>query len=109
MSLSTLLGAARNLLPGPTRTSKAAPAIGTICTLSLALGGIYLVDCRVLQKGQPPESCYFTAAALAGIGLGAQGGFQAGFNTLNPALRRPDDHLPERDASGRFISRRSDP
>jgi len=112
--LNPLLNSARGLVApvaGPAAVAATGGAVGTICSLSLAIGAIYLVDCRFVLRGNP-ESCYTTAALLAGVGVGVRGGFQAGYTTYNPALRRPEEeeeqHLPDRDASGRFV-KRNDP
>jgi hypothetical protein len=37
------------------------------------------------------DRCYFTALPLMGVGIAGRGGFSAGYNTYNPALRKEDD------------------
>lgn len=76
-------------------------------TLAVLIGGIYLVDCRITAKGPDAiDRCYFTALPLMGVGVAGRGGFQVGFQTYNPALRRPEDEAPHhdghRDEKGRF-------
>jgi hypothetical protein len=45
-----------------------------------------------------------------GIGVAGKGGFTAGFNTYNPALRRPEEEEAQagasRDSHGRFTGKR---
>lgn len=70
--------------------------VQTASNVALLAGLLYLVDCRVTARNRDAvDSCYFQAMTLSGVGIGAKTGFQAGFNTLNPALRRPDDQPPE--------------
>lgn len=82
--------------------ASAAPMVNTVSALSIILGGIYLVDCRI-TSASPDErdSCYFTALPLMGVGGAAKGAFALGYNTYNPTLRRSGDS-PSRDAKGRF-------
>jgi hypothetical protein len=87
----------------------AAPLINTASSLAIALGAIYLVDCRLTARS--PESvdrCYFTALPLMGVGAAGRGGFSVGYQTFNPALHREDHGEPttERDSSGRFTKKR---
>ena len=82
-------------------------AFKTASNVALLAAAVYLVDCRVSNRG--PESldrCWMTALPIAGIGAAGRGGYALGFNTLNPALR-PEDHHPdlERDEHGRFRKR----
>ena len=59
---------------------------------AVIVGGIYLVDCRLSAKGlDQVDRCYFTALPLMGVGIAGRGGFAAGFNTYNPALRKEDE------------------
>lgn len=84
----------------------AAPIVNTASSLAIALGVVYLVDCRITAR--TPESvdrCYFTALPLMGIGAAGKGGFNVGYSTFNPALHRPEDEAPQRDAHGRFTKR----
>jgi hypothetical protein len=70
--------------------------VQTASNVALLAGVLYLVDCRVTARTRDAvDSCYFQAMTLSGVGIGAKTGFQAGFNTLNPALRRSDDEPPE--------------
>lgn len=86
----------------------AAPVVNTASALAILFGGIYLVDCRLsAHSSEAVDRCYFTALPLMGIGAAGRGGFQAGFQTYNPALRPPDGQGQQRDAHGRF-SRRED-
>lgn len=62
------------------------------CTLSMLIGGIYLLDCRFnLRKGDGIDQCYITGASMMGIGISGRGGYNVGFNTLNPALRKREE------------------
>ena len=74
-----------------------APALAPVMTaagLATIVGMAYIADCR-FNKGGTFDSCWLTGAGLMGIGgggaAGAAAGFRAGFNTYNPALRKPDD------------------
>jgi hypothetical protein len=74
-----------------------APALAPVMTaagLATVLGIAYIADCR-FNKGGTFDSCWLTGAGLMGIGgggaAGAAAGFRAGYNTYNPALRKPDD------------------
>jgi hypothetical protein len=70
--------------------------VQTASNVALLAGVLYLIDCRVTARNRDAvDSCYFQAMTLSGVGIGAKTGFQAGFNTLNPALRRPDADTPE--------------
>lgn len=100
MKLSTILG---------TALGGGAKIVGTASSLTLIIGTIYLVDCRLSARGAGLDAidrCYLSALPMMGIGAGAAGGWLAGFNTYNPALR-PDDHsaYAERDEYGRFRKR----
>jgi hypothetical protein len=59
---------------------------------AIIVGTIYLVDCRISARGMDQvDRCYFTALPLMGVGIAGRGGFSAGYNTYNPALRKEDD------------------
>jgi hypothetical protein len=59
---------------------------------AIIVGTIYLVDCRISARGADQvDRCYFTALPLMGVGIAGRGGFSAGFNTYNPALRKEDE------------------
>lgn len=59
---------------------------------ALIVGSIYLVDCRISARGADQvDRCYFTALPLMGVGIAGRGGFSAGYNTYNPALRKEDE------------------
>ena len=59
---------------------------------AMLAGLIYLVDCRVNAKGaEGIDRCYFTALPMMGIGIAGRGGFSAGYNTYNPALRKEEE------------------
>jgi hypothetical protein len=59
---------------------------------AIIVGTIYLVDCRLSAKGMDQvDRCYFTALPLMGVGIAGRGGFSAGYNTYNPALRKEDE------------------
>lgn len=96
MKLSTILGAA---LGG------GAKLIGTASSLTVLVGAIYLVDCRLSARGSGLDAidrCYLSALPLMGLGAGTAGGWLAGYNTLNPALRREEQQASNRDQHGRF-------
>ena len=60
--------------------------------VAVLVGALYLVDCRITAKGvDAVDRCYFTALPLMGVGIAGRGGFQAGYNTFNPALHKDDD------------------
>jgi hypothetical protein len=59
---------------------------------AVIVGTIYLVDCRISARGMDQvDRCYFTALPLMGVGIAGRGGFSAGYNTYNPALRKEDE------------------
>ena len=59
---------------------------------AIIVGSIYLVDCRISARGADQvDRCYFTALPLMGVGIAGRGGFSAGYNTYNPALRKEDE------------------
>lgn len=101
MKITTILGA----LGGLGATFK------TASNVALLAAALYLVDCRVSNRG--PESldrCWMTALPIAGLGAAGRGGYALGFNTLNPALRPEDSPTgasSERDDQGRFKRRPS--
>ena len=67
-------------------------AIGSASFLAIAMGGIYIVDCRSFAKTSDEASaCYLTGLPIMGIATAGYGGFKAGYNTYNPALRKPED------------------
>lgn len=75
--------------------------VQTASNVALLAGVLYLADCRLSARSRDAvDSCYFTALTLSGVGIGAKAGFQAGFATYNPALRRPDDESPADEAPG---------
>jgi hypothetical protein len=72
--------------------NRIAVAIGSASFLAVVMGGIYIIDCR--RYAVTPEAvsaCYLTGLPIMGIGGAGAGGFKAGFNTYNPALRRPEE------------------
>jgi hypothetical protein len=69
-----------------------AQAVSGACSAAIIVGGIYLIDCRISARGiDEVDRCYFTALPLMGVGIAGRGGFSAGFNTYNPALRKEDE------------------
>ena len=87
-----------------------AKVVGAASSAAMLAGLVYLVDCRISTKGvEGINQCYFTALPMMGIGIAGRGGFSAGYNTYNPALRRKeeeDESERERDEHGRFVKRR---
>jgi hypothetical protein len=72
--------------------NKIALAFGSASFLAVAMGSIYIIDCRRYAKtGAEVNSCYLTGFPIMGIGGAAGGGFKAGFNTFNPLLRKPEE------------------
>jgi hypothetical protein len=64
--------------------------IGSATVASMLAGGAYILDCRA--AGGEVERCWLTGLPIAGLGATGGGAFQLGYETLNPKLRRPDDH-----------------
>lgn len=64
------------------------PGLMTASALAVVAGGLYILDCRA--AGGPPDQCWLTGLPIAGIGGAAGGGFRAGYETLNPKLKRDD-------------------
>ena len=98
MKLTTILGA----------IGSGAGIFKAASNVALLAGALYLADCRLSNRGpEGMDRCWMTALPIAGIGAAGRGGFAAGYNTYNPALR-PEDHAnAERDESGRFKRRQS--
>ena len=76
-------------------------AIGSVvnsaANVGLAVGIVYLIDCRSLSKQiEQINSCYFTALPIMGISGAAKGGFSIGYATYNPALKREDEKIQQR-------------
>jgi hypothetical protein len=66
--------------------------IGSASLLAIVMGGIYIIDCRSFAKtGDEASTCYLTGLPIMGIATAGYGGFKAGYNTYNPALRKPED------------------
>jgi hypothetical protein len=66
--------------------------IGSASFLAIAMGAIYIVDCRSFAKtGDEASTCFLTGLPIMGIATAGYGGFKAGYNTYNPALRKPED------------------
>lgn len=81
--------------------------IGTASSVTMLAGLIYLVDCRISARGEESvDRCYFTALPMMGIGIAGRGGFQVGYQTYNPKLRRDEEGERERDEHGRFTKKR---
>lgn len=71
-------------------------AVGTAfraaSNVALLAATLYLVDCRMSNKGADSlDRCWMTALPIAGIGAAGRGGYALGFNTLNPALRKEEE------------------
>jgi hypothetical protein len=66
--------------------------IGSASFLAIVTGAIYIVDCRSFAKtGDEASTCWLTGLPIMGIATAGYGGFKAGYNTYNPALRKPED------------------
>jgi hypothetical protein len=73
-----------------------AQLVTSAASAAIIVGSIYLVDCRLSAKGMDQvDRCYFTALPLMGVGIAGRGGFAAGFNTYNPALRKEDEEAKQ--------------
>lgn len=82
--------------------------VSTASSLAVLVGAVYLVDCRLSARSgglDAIDRCYLSALPMMGLGAGTAGGFMAGFNTFNPALRREDQPGGDRDEHGRFRKR----
>lgn len=60
--------------------------------MSAIVGGLFIVDCRV-NNGGGLKDCWMTGLPYMGIGAAGAGGYKLGFNTYNPALKRPEDEV----------------
>jgi hypothetical protein len=64
----------------------------SVSFLAMVMGGIYITDCRGFAKtSDEATACYLTGLPIMGIAGAGYGGFKAGYNTYNPALRKPED------------------
>ena len=98
MKLSTILGA----------IGSGAAIVKGASTTAILVGAIYLVDCRMAdRRPEALDRCWMTALPIMGLGAVGRGGFAAGYNTYNPALRPEDHPNAERDEAGRFKRRQS--
>jgi hypothetical protein len=80
-----------------------AKLLGTASSLAIVVGAIYLVDCRMHSSGSDGiDRCYLSALPMMGLGAGTAGGFLAGYQTFNPALRPKDAE----ESQGLFRKRR---
>lgn len=79
----------------------------TASSAAILLGAVYLVDCRITAKGMDAvDRCYFTALPLMGVGVAGRGGFNVGYNTYNPNLRKEEkEGRSDRDEHGRFVKK----
>jgi hypothetical protein len=60
--------------------------------LSAIVGGLFILDCRI-NNGGGLKDCWMTGLPYMGIGAAGVGGYKLGFNTYNPALKRPEDEI----------------
>lgn len=68
--------------------TSAVSGIGFVAKFIIAFALVQLADCRMIAKSKLEiDSCYDRALNTLGIA----GGYQLGFGTLNPALKRPED------------------
>lgn len=97
MKLGSLLGALGGV----------SVAFKTASNVALLAAALYLVDCRVSNRGpEALDRCWMTALPIAGLGAAGRGGYALGYNTLNPALRPEDQPTgSDRDEAGRFKRR----
>lgn len=84
-----------------------AKIVGTASSLAIVMGAIYLVDCRISARSLDAiDRCYLSALPMMGLGAGTAGGFMAGYQTYNPALKPEDQSTgADRDEHGRFRKR----
>ena len=70
--------------------------MGSASLLAVVCGVVYIADCRTHARGLDQiDRCYLTGLPIMGLGGAAGGAFHAGYNTLNPALRkRRQDEQP---------------
>lgn len=69
----------------------AAKIMNSATSMAMLVGFLYLIDCRSAAKtSEMVDKCYFTAIPMMGIGIAGKGGFNVGYNTLNPLLRKED-------------------
>lgn len=84
MNLKSLLGALG-----------ASGMVGTAGSAAVLIGGIYLVDCRITAGGNEANvrGCYTQAILLMTNGAAVGAGYVAGYNTLNPNLKRKEEEV----------------
>lgn len=78
--------------------SGAAQAVATGSALAAILGAVYIIDCRITAGSDHDKvnNCYFVGLPIMGIGVAGRSGFKVGYDTLNPALKRPEDEEKEK-------------
>jgi hypothetical protein len=86
----------------------AATVFKAASNVALIAGALYLVDCRLSNRGpEGMDRCWMTALPIAGLGAAGRSGYSLGYGTYNPALRPEDQPGTERDEAGRFKRRQS--
>ena len=84
-----------------------ATALKGASTAAVIAGAVYLIDCRITNRGpEALDRCWMTAMPIMGLGAATRGGYSLGYWTENPALRREDEQGVERDEHGRFVRRK---
>ena len=89
-----------NLVKVAERTGQAAVGFGSLILHSLAsgvmlsviAGAAIVTDCRLNKwDNYTPEQCYLIGFPIMGIGVAGRSGYEKGYNTYNPALRKKED------------------
>ena len=87
-----------------------AKIVSTASSLAVVMGAVYLVDCRISAKGTDAiDRCYLSALPMMGLGAGVGGGYLAGYNTYNPALKGKEEGGLLRDERGRYTKQDKGP
>ena len=67
--------------------ASAATGVQIAAIASFAIGAVYLVDCRMNGNKAEISECYLTALPMMGLSAG----YQIGYATYNPNIKRPED------------------
>jgi len=73
----------------------ASQAMATGASMAAIMGAVYIVDCRITagNNHEQATNCYFVGLPIMGIGVAGRSGYKVGFDTYNPALKRPEEEI----------------
>lgn len=93
-------------------TGGAAQVMTTGSVLAALMGAVYTIDCRIMAGNnyEKATNCYLVGLPLMGIGVAGKSGFKIGYDTYNPALKRPEDEeKPDKPSNRTSRTKASEP